>query len=116
VLPEAKNARREQSALRTDERRVRLHPDQGRFPELSALRLRFANFAGGNDRRNPDRKRSAADRPLPDAGTSVGEVGRAKGDFLVSARALPIASFLAIVLAGGSRLTHVRNQSHQKYQ
>ena len=40
-----KDARQAQPAVRPDQRSLRLHLDQGRFSELSAVRLRFAHVA-----------------------------------------------------------------------
>ncbi len=45
LLPQAENARQAQPVVRADERRLRLHFDQGGFSELSALRVRVADVA-----------------------------------------------------------------------
>ena len=45
-----------QSAVRTDERRIRLHPDKSRFRQFRSLRLRVAHQPGRNDGRDSDRK------------------------------------------------------------
>ena len=56
LLPQAEDARNAQPALRPDQRGVRLHPHQGRFSQLPAVRLRLADLAGRDDRRDPDRE------------------------------------------------------------
>ena len=56
LLPQAQDARAAQPPLRPDQRRLRLHPHEGRLPQLPALRLRLAHVARRDDRRDPDRE------------------------------------------------------------
>ena len=51
LLHQAAHERREQPAVRPDERRLRLHLDQGRLQQLQALRVRVGNLARRNDGR-----------------------------------------------------------------
>ncbi len=50
------DARQAQPALRPDQRRVRVHPHQGRFRELPSVRVHLADLARRDDRRDPDRE------------------------------------------------------------
>ena len=58
-----------QPALRPDQRGVRLHPHQGRFPQLPAVRLRLADLAGRDDRRDPDREVAGVREQVAGAGS-----------------------------------------------
>ena len=64
---EAQDARQEQPAIWPDQRGVRLYLDQGRFQELSSLRLCLAHVARRDDRRDLDREVAGAGQQVAGA-------------------------------------------------
>ena len=69
LLSQAQDARQEQPALRPHQRGLRLHLDEGRFPEFPALRLCLAHVARRNDRRDPDREVARVRQQVAAAGS-----------------------------------------------
>ena len=69
LLSQAQDARQEQPAVRPDQRSLRLHLDEGRFPELSPLRLRLAHVARRDDGRDPDREVARTRQQIAGAGS-----------------------------------------------
>ena len=53
---------RTQLPVRPNQRRLRLHPHQGRLQQLPRLPIHLAHFAGRADRRDPDPKRAGDDQ------------------------------------------------------
>ena len=60
LLPQAKDGREAQPAVRPDQRRLRLHPDPRRLPELPEIRVHLPDIARRGYGRDPHRKRSEA--------------------------------------------------------